>query len=140
MHVAAGRTQPPLNPGRFTCTDIAAGIDVLASARAAVGMSLARHHDTVWLVPRHQPVTTATARYAALTVAEARLLRRIHRGEDVARNLSYPDRTFTLPALQRRGLVDTARSRPGLADVALESLDLELSVSHFPETRPPVCP
>jgi hypothetical protein len=39
-----------------------------------------------------------------LTVAEVRLLGRIHRGEDVRRVLSKRDRELVLPALLRRGL------------------------------------
>jgi hypothetical protein len=94
--------------GRTTITPLAcalsatvAGLDVhLASA----GMSVARHHDESWLVPL---VDTAKAAPVdrPLTLAEARLLRRIHRGEDVRRKLTKPDCEFILPALLRRGLV-----------------------------------
>src|SRR4051812_39888413 len=40
-----------------------------------------------------------------LTLTEARLLRRIHRGEDVRRSLTKSDRELVLPALLRRDLV-----------------------------------
>ncbi|SFK51160.1 hypothetical protein [Geodermatophilus ruber] len=67
-------------------------------------MSVARHQDEIWLVPLVDTARTAPAD-RPLTLAEARLLRRIHRGEDVRRVLSGPDRQFVLPALLRRGLV-----------------------------------
>lgn len=40
-----------------------------------------------------------------LSIAEAKLLRRIHRGENVSRTLSQPERQFILPALINMGLV-----------------------------------
>jgi transcriptional regulator with XRE-family HTH domain len=104
-----------LGHGRTTITTLAAALDstvdevsaavtALESRLSAAGMAVARHHDEVWLVPVvPTPDTLAAAR--PLTLAEARLLRRIHRGEDVRRKLTRPDREFILPALQRRGVV-----------------------------------
>jgi hypothetical protein len=59
-----------------------------------------------------------------LTVAEARLLRRIHRGEDVRRKLTRPDRELILPALQRRGLVVDHGDGPAPAPHVAASLAL----------------
>ena len=84
--------------------DVAVAMDVLALRLKVVGMSVARDHDDVWLVQR-QPAATTTTASRPLSIAEARLLRRIHRGEQVTRTLSSADRQFTLPGLQRRGLV-----------------------------------
>lgn len=53
----------------------------------------------------------------------ARLLRRIHRGEDIRRTMTRTDRELTLPNLMRRGLV-VARS-DGIAIAIGLSLDLE---------------
>jgi len=86
-------------------------------------MTVARHHDEVWLVP-HVPTPDAVAAARPLNLAEARLLRRIHRGEDVRRKLSKPDREFILPALQRRGLVVDHGDDPVPAPHVTASLDL----------------
>ena len=43
---------------------------------------------------------------------EARLLRRIHRGEDIRRSMSRADRELTLPRLLRLGLVDPTPAIP----------------------------
>ena len=40
-----------------------------------------------------------------LSLAQARLLRQVHRGEDVRRDLSGEDRELVLPSLLHRGLV-----------------------------------
>lgn len=87
-----------------SCAAVVAAVEALGPRLHAVGMTLARHHDTVWLAPR-QPHVTNTAARRPLTIPEARLLRRIQRGENVAGTLSNADRQFTLPALQRRGLL-----------------------------------
>lgn len=84
--------------------DVAAAVTSLRTHLSAAGMAVARHHDEVWLVP-HVPTPDAVAAARPLTLAEARLLRRIHRGEDVRRKLPRTARELTLPALQRRGLV-----------------------------------
>jgi transcriptional regulator with XRE-family HTH domain len=101
--------------GRTTITTLAAALEAtvddvsaagteLGTQLAGAGMAAARHHDEVWLVPQ-VPTPDAVAAARPLNLAEARLLRRIHRGEDVRRVLSRPDRQFVLPALLRRGLV-----------------------------------
>jgi hypothetical protein len=82
-------------------------------------MSVARHHDELSLVPRTKTAAAASPDQP-LTVAEARLLRRIHRGEDVRRALNTIGRQFTLPALQRRGLVtDEGKGPATTSDVSL---------------------
>jgi transcriptional regulator with XRE-family HTH domain len=87
-----------------TIDDVAAAVAGLDAYLAAAGMFVARHQDEVWLVPLVNTEKAAPVD-RPLTLAEARLLRRIHRGEDVRRKLSKPDRAFVLPALQRRSLV-----------------------------------
>jgi transcriptional regulator with XRE-family HTH domain len=49
----------------------------------------------------------------------AKLLRRVHRGEDVRRHLSQVDREITLPRLVNRGLVEVHASGLGLAEPVL---------------------
>jgi transcriptional regulator with XRE-family HTH domain len=103
---AHGRTTVTRLAGALSATvdDVVAAVAGLDAHLAAAGMSVARQHDEIWLVPLVDTAKTAPAD-RPLTLAEARLLRRIHRGEDVRRKLSKPDREFILPALQRRGLV-----------------------------------
>jgi len=98
------------------------GPAALAGLRGVSPSTRSRHQDEVWLVPL---ITTAEAAPAErpLTLAEARLLRRIHRGEDVRRKLSKPDREFILPALQRRGLVVDYGDGPVPAPHVATSLD-----------------
>ncbi len=86
-------------------------------------MSVARHHDEVWLVPSVDAAKSAPAD-RPLTVAEARLLRRIHRGEEVRRKLTKSGREFILPALQRRGLVVDHGDGPAPAPHVAASLAL----------------
>ena len=47
-----------------------------------------------------------------LSIAEAKLLRRIHRGENVSSTLSQPERQFILPALINMDLVTMVQGRP----------------------------
>lgn len=47
-----------------------------------------------------------------LTIAQARLLRRIHRGEDVRRILTNEERDLVLPSLVHRGLVSVSGGGP----------------------------
>ncbi|MGK5111667.1 helix-turn-helix domain-containing protein [Geodermatophilus sp. CPCC 205506] len=106
-----------------TLDDVSAAVTALNVQLSAAGMSVARHHDDVWLVPLvRTPDAVAAAR--PLNLAEARLLRRIHRGEDVRRKLSGADRRFILPALLRRGLVVDHGDGPVLAPHATASLHL----------------
>jgi transcriptional regulator with XRE-family HTH domain len=120
--------------GRTTVTRLASAlsttVDDLATAVAGLdayldvaGMSVARHHDEIWLVPSVDTEKSAPAD-RPLTVAEARLLRRIHRGEDVRRKLTRPDRELILPALQRRGLVVDHGDGPAPAPHVAASLAL----------------
>lgn len=104
-------------------THAVAGLD---AHLAAAGMTVARHHDEIWLVPLVDTEKTAPAD-RPLTLAEARLLRRIHRGEDVRRKLSRPDREFILPALQRRRLVVDHGNGPVPAAPVTASLALALA-------------
>lgn len=62
--------------------------------------------------------STAAADTRPMSVNEARLLRRIHRGEDVRRSMSRVDRELTLPSLTRRGLADaTSAAHVGAHDL-----------------------
>ncbi|WP_236830115.1 helix-turn-helix domain-containing protein [Blastococcus sp. KM273128] len=106
-----------------TVDEVSAAITALESRLSAAGMAVARHHDEVWLVP-HVPTPDAVAAARPLTLAEARLLRRIHRGEDVRRKLSKPDREFILPALLRRGLVVDHGGGPQVTATTAASLAL----------------
>jgi transcriptional regulator with XRE-family HTH domain len=103
--------------------EIVSAVMALDAQLAAAGISIARHHDDLWLVPRTAPAE-GTSSDRPLSIAEARLLRRIHRGEDVRRALSSIDRQFTLPALQRRGLVDGTGSGPEVSVGGCLSLSL----------------
>ena len=104
--LAHGRTTITRLAGALSAPvhDVATAVTGLDAHVAPAGMSVARHHDEIWLVPSVDTEKTAPAD-RLLTLAEARLLRRIHRGEDVRRKLSRPNREFILPALQRRGLL-----------------------------------
>jgi transcriptional regulator with XRE-family HTH domain len=91
-------------------------IRALDTTLGEVGMAVAGHADEVWLVPI-RPSRVATSPERSLSIREARLLRRIQRGEDVRRSLSKCDRQFTVPALLRRGL---ASDEDALLQVAPE--------------------
>lgn len=58
-----------------------------------------------------------------LTIREARLLRRIHRGDQITRNLSNTDRQFILPALIKGGLVRMINGHPELDEAIKFNLD-----------------
>jgi transcriptional regulator with XRE-family HTH domain len=108
-------------------SDIRQAVASLDAHLRPAGMSLARHADEVWLVPL-TPTRRTTAPERPLSVSEARLLRRIHRGEDVRRNLSQSDRKFTLPALLRGGLIDDSTvvvkpTRETEASLTIDALD-----------------
>jgi len=63
----------------------------------------------------------------------ARLLRRIHRGDDIRRTLSRADREITLPALINRGLVSMTSSGAVLTTAVESSLSLNLSGRERPK-------
>jgi transcriptional regulator with XRE-family HTH domain len=65
----------------------------------------------------------ATESRRELSIAEARLLRRIHRGDNVSNTLSHPERQFHLPALIRTGLISMVNGRPELSSAVRLSLD-----------------
>lgn len=123
--LAHGRTTITRLAGALSATveDVAAAVAGLDAHLAVTGMSVARHHDEIWLVPSVDTAKTGPAD-RPLTLAEARLLRRIHRGEDVRRKLTRPDREFILPALQRRGLVVDHGNGPVSAPHVAASLGL----------------
>lgn len=58
----------------------------------------------------------------ALTYQQARLLRRIQRGQNVTRSLTKADRELTLPFLMRMGLVTTTATGLELTEPAGSSL------------------
>ncbi|MCD4532509.1 helix-turn-helix transcriptional regulator [Nocardioides sp. cx-169] len=82
-------------------------IPALVDALAEAGLTVGRHGDTLRINPLELH-STAHADTRPMTLNEARLLRRIHRGEDIRRSLSKADRELTLPRLIRTGLVDPA--------------------------------
>ncbi|WNV74347.1 helix-turn-helix domain-containing protein [Geodermatophilus sp. DSM 44513] len=106
-----------------TVDDVATAVSALGAPLSGAGLDVARHHDEVSLVS-HVPTPHAVAAARPLTLAEARPLRRIHRGEDVRRKLSKPDREFILPALLRRGLVADDGAGPVCTPGVAASLDL----------------
>jgi transcriptional regulator with XRE-family HTH domain len=65
----------------------------------------------------------ATESRRELSIAEARLLRRIHRGDNVSNTLSHPERQFHLPALIRMGLISMVNGRPETSRAVRLSLD-----------------
>lgn len=89
---------------RASRDEVVAALHDLAAQLAPTGIALARHGDHAWLAPRHaEPLPLHRDR--PLDVNQARLLRRIHRAEDVRRKLTRAERQFTLPSLLRLGLV-----------------------------------
>ncbi|MBN1093447.1 helix-turn-helix transcriptional regulator [Blastococcus sp. TML/M2B] len=105
-----------------TVAEVTEAIEALNYQLPDAGIAVSRHHDDVWLVPHvHTPADVAADR--PLTLAEARLLRRIQRGEDVRRKLSRTGRELTLPALHRRGLVEDHGDGPVLAAHVATSLE-----------------
>lgn len=73
------------------------------------------------LQPSEQAGESQPAR--ELSIAEARLLRRIHRGDNVSNTLSQSDRQFHLPALIRMGLISMVHGRPEPSSAVRISLD-----------------
>lgn len=65
----------------------------------------------------------------------ARLLRRIHRGEDVRRTMSRSERELILPQLVRQGLITLRAGAPQLAPLAASSLGT--SATAGPASTPP---
>lgn len=57
-----------------------------------------------------------------ITYNEARLLRRIQRGETVTKALSRTERQLILPALRNRGLIHIHNGQPQLADAVAATL------------------
>lgn len=92
-------------------------LPALVEALAEVGLTVARHGDTLRIVPLGVH-STRDADTRPMTLNEARLLRRIHRNEDIRRSLSKADRELTLPRLIRTGLIDPTPAIPATrADV-----------------------
>ena len=108
-------------------SDICQAVASLDAQLRPAGMSLARHADEVWLGPL-TPTRQTTAPERPLSTSQARLLRRIHRGEDVRRQLSKPDRELILPALLRRHLVDDSDATLGVTSAVADSLRIGTSV------------
>ena len=101
--------------------EVVAALHDLAGQLAPAGIALARHGDHAWLAPRHaEPLPVQRDR--PLDVNQARLLRRIHRGEDVRRTLTRAERQFTLPSLLRHGLIAADLGPPQLPPEVSSSL------------------
>jgi transcriptional regulator with XRE-family HTH domain len=83
---------------------VAAGLETLTAHLAPAGIAVARYGRHVWLAPRHDDCAPSMD-HPTLDVNQARLLRRIHRGEDVRRKLTQVERQVTLPSLLRLGLL-----------------------------------
>lgn len=70
------------------------------------------------------PDTAPQSSARDLSVAEARLLRRIHRGEDIRRVMTTTERELVLPALLKAGLVEVSPDGPlTVSDRAAHELD-----------------
>jgi transcriptional regulator with XRE-family HTH domain len=95
-------------------------LNALAVRLVSTGMALVRHDGRVTLQP--QTHARAAPVGSQLTLHQARLLRRIHRGEDVRRKLSKVDRELTLPSLIRGGLVELDGTAPRLSAQVAESV------------------
>jgi transcriptional regulator with XRE-family HTH domain len=98
-------------------------VDQLAAELPVLGIAVARHGDHVWLAPSRQPAAAASA-HKPLRLDQARLLRRIQRGEDIRAKLGKTDRELVLPDLLRRNLVSDAAGVLRLAGDATLSLAL----------------
>lgn len=107
-----------------TVDNIQAALPALQQALAGTGLTVARHGDELRITPADLH-TTPDAYTRPMTVNEARLLRRVHRGTDVRRSLSKADRELTLPALTRRGLVDATAAIPTPGSQVLRPLAIE---------------
>jgi transcriptional regulator with XRE-family HTH domain len=117
---------------RVTATDLAATHDitldqlhdelsVLAASADSVGMTLLHNDGSVWLAPQ-ATVVPPVAPPRSLNTAEARLLRRIHLGGDVRRNLTQHQRHTVLPALLRLGLIEVTDAGLRLSATAASAL------------------
>lgn len=108
--------------GDLPVDDLDSALSTLADRLEGTGMALAHQADTVALVPS---VTTAAVEPVGrpLDLLQARLLRRIHRGEDVRRKRSKAQRELTLPSLLRAGLVHHDAAGLALATDVVLSVD-----------------
>lgn len=108
--------------GNLPVEDLDSALITLAGRLHGTGMVLAHRADTVALLPA---VTSAPAELVGrpLNLHQARLLRRIHRGEDVRRKLSRTQRELTLPSLLRAGLVHPDTAGLAVAEDVASSLD-----------------
>jgi transcriptional regulator with XRE-family HTH domain len=59
-----------------------------------------------------------------LTYNQAKLLRRLHRGEDITRRMTRADRELTLPSMMRQGVIDVAE-----ATLCIRSVDRSLDLN-----------
>jgi transcriptional regulator with XRE-family HTH domain len=89
---------------RSDLDEVAAGLEVLSTHLAPAGIAVARHGNHVWLAPRYSQ-SAPPIDHPVLDVNQARLLRRIHRGEDVRRKLTEVERQLVLPSLLRLGVI-----------------------------------
>jgi transcriptional regulator with XRE-family HTH domain len=96
--------------------------DELAVRLKGTGVAVARQGRQAKLVPTITPKVRCHHPARELDVNQARLLRRIHRGEDVRRALSRTERELVLPSLLRSGLVEIVDGHVLLAVVAQQGL------------------
>jgi transcriptional regulator with XRE-family HTH domain len=117
---------------RATATDLATAHDItldelhdglaaLTASAGSVGMTVLHNDGQVWLAPQAIGGPPA-APPRPLTTAEARLLRRIHRGIEVRRNLTQHQRRTLLPALLRLGLIEVTDAGLRLSAPAASAL------------------
>lgn len=66
----------------------------------------------------------------------AKLLRRIHRGDEVRRNMTRADREITLPALVKRGLIEITPSGPVPTSPVVVSLSPACADTDLTRVRP----
>ena len=91
-------------------------------------MAMAVFGDDVALLPAHPGAANGADANPQLDLAEARLLRGIHRGEDVRRRLSKTEREIVLPRLLRAGLIEPSSSGLRLGRDVARCLDFRMLV------------
>lgn len=98
-------------------------LKIVSRIAAALDVPIAQLLDSTPRQAAPEPAPAA-APPAPLDVNQARLLRRLHRGEDVRRHLSNVDRELTLPSLLRAGLARHAHHHLALRSDVTDSLAL----------------
>jgi len=103
-------------------------LHVVGRIAAALGVQIADLIDNPARGAALPDVTTSAASTTdvGLDLNQARLLRRLHRGENIQHSLTRADRELTLPNLIRSGVVVLHAGQPSLS--ALVKLDIAFDV------------